>query len=132
MPSLDWEKRLFAAADALRPIVARRECSFFTSIVHINNLYLLNLFSHVTGEAAHMRDKPPQDALYDAAHAFVLRERAAAPFAYMTPNAVFLDNMCQMLNTPFFEKTMSTPQSDPALAFMRELWGIYTDLIPRP
>ncbi len=129
MPKLapDQEKRLLDAADALRKPLALWQCTHFQSLLNINNTYLLNLYAYLEQQSAAYCDKGPKMALYQASYDYILRERKSAPMAYLTPNATFCDNLCQMLNLPFFEDEMAREQIDPAMKFTQNLWAVYCE-----
>jgi hypothetical protein len=135
MPILvpEQEKRLLKAADALRKIVeprppfGYRECLVFQSLLQINNLYLLNLYSHLEERSVSHSEKGAKLALHHASYDYILNERKSAPMAFETPNSAFCRNLCEMLNLPFFEEEMETPQTHPAMQFTQTLWSIYSE-----
>lgn len=138
------EEKLIHAADRLRQAIETDQCSYFESLLSINNLYFLHLCQHVEHvsfarlEQAQETPVTPHDlklSLIETCHNFGKDERRSAPFVYETKQAAFLNNLAQMLNTPFFENEpapLSTPlppatSSDPAMIFTRVLWDHYAE-----
>jgi hypothetical protein len=138
------EQKLIDAADILRQSVDSFQCSHFESLLGINNLYFLHLVEYIqyasfTQLEQNQEQRPitPRDlkiALIETCHDFCRSERRSVPFGYETKQSAFLNNLAQILNTPFLEEmhhdadanVEATPSPDPAINFTRVLWTHYT------
>lgn len=117
----------------LRHSLERYEVSFFRCILGYNSTYLLNAYTYACQMCyRRLKDRPVNDeilktTLYDVCYAISSEEVDQAPLANQTKRSQFLDNVCHMLNTPFFEEKMRKSQHDPAYRFMQSLWDEYTE-----
>ena len=121
---------LFAAANAVRKSIENSDCSYFYSLLGLNNLYFVTLYKHIEQQSfdalpASANDQLLKETFMKNCHAFCTEERQSAPFSYGSKQADFLHNLYEMLNIPAFETEIQKPQSDPALLFTQKLWQNY-------
>lgn len=121
---------LFHAADTLRHSIETFQCSHYTSLIEINNTYFLNIYKYFEQVSFASLEKDADDralkmALFNSCASFYINQKKSMPFTHESKNQAFLNNLCQMLNTPFFEKEMQQKQKEPAMIFTQVLWNNY-------
>lgn len=118
----------------LRRSIETFQCSFFTSLISINNTYFLNLYKHLEGRSldaltAHrhgITDTHLKEAFSRECYRLYRQERSITPYYWEeSKHAAFLYHLYQMLNIPAFEQEMSRRQDEPSMRFMQAVWQNY-------
>jgi hypothetical protein len=117
------------AADILRRSVETFECSLFSSLPGINNIYILNIYKYIENQCfVTLRDKQVDDKMLittfgDTCCKFWKEQDRMTGFNPASKLSAFVYDLSMMVNVLYFDQENMRPS--PELDFIQAIWMNY-------